>query len=203
MSFLKNSSLLLFLTFLTACGKPKATEAENNKEAANKPQTSTTTQSSPGDATKCTSSNSLSFDNPSVKGAGFSIQTAEARFYMMEAEGKPYPSVRVFFANYAKEGSYVQDPAKPEQRRIMVTFNGLANAKDLNAGNYPAAAQGFGASLGAGAGIQSGEAMGYLTGAKGQAVLDYIGPDKICGTVDIQGSDGTFIKGSFSVPLTR
>lgn len=185
-----------------ACGGGNATETPAENTDPTKTETTEVAAPESGDKSKCTET-TFSFDNPSVKGAGFEIKTAEAKFYMMASDGKQYPAVIIFFANYAKEGSYVQDPATPDQRRVMVTFNGMAGAKDLAAGDYSASSKGFGAELNASIGIQSGEGMGNLLNGNGNGVITYIGTDKICGTADIKGSDGTFVKANFSVPLTR
>lgn len=197
---------VLFVCSFTmiACGGGTTDTTTENTDSLTTTTTETpeTATSEAGDKSTC-GTTTISFDNPTVKGAGFEIKTAEAKFYMMSSEGKQYPSIIIFFANYAKEGSYVQDPATPDQRRIMVTFNGLLGTKDLGAVEYSASSKGFGAELNASTGIQSGEGMGYLNNASGNAVITYIGADKICGTADIKGSDGTFIKGNFSVPLTR
>lgn len=188
---------------VTACGGGTTdTPTENTDAVTTTTETTETATSEAGDKSTC-GATAISFDNPTVKGAGFEIKTAEAKFYMMASDGKQYPAIIIFFANYAKEGSYVQDPATPEQRRIMVTFNGIAGTKDLGAVEYSASSKGFGAEINASIGIQSGEGTGSLTNGSGNAVITYIGADKICGTADIKGSDGTFVKGSFSVPLTR
>lgn len=129
------------------------------------------------------------------------MKYSEAVLWNMASGQTKYPAIIVQVSNYEKEGSYLQSPTN-DNVRAMFTISGKAGEK-LRIGDYEIGGSGgFGAGYAVSGGIENKDGNKGFYNAKGKATITYLGEDKVCGTIDISSSD-TFIKGTFSIPLTK
>lgn len=192
------SALLLTasLTIFIACGNSgdKTAGADNKKEESGN-------AANAGNASDC-GTTSFSFGTEGVSTEGVALKYSEAILWNMASGETKYPAIVIQGSTYDKEGSYLQSPAKDGDVRFMFTISGKAGEK-LKVGDYDIAGNGgFGAGNAVSGGIENKDANKGFVNATGKATITYLADDKVCGTIDIKDSK-TFIKGSFSMALTK
>lgn len=198
------SALLLTvsLTAFIACGSNADTSDQTKSTAttdADKKEEGGGTNAG-GNAADC-GTTAMNFGTDKIKNEGFTMKYSEAVLWNMASGETKYPAIIIQVSNYEKEGSYLQSPTG-DNVRMMMTISGKAGEK-LRIGDYEIGGSGgFGAGYAVSGGIENKDANKGFVNAKGKATITYLADDKVCGTVDV--SDGsTFIKGSFSMPLTK
>lgn len=194
--------LTVSLTAFIACG--------NSDDKKDKTETATTTEISKkdegggvntgGNAADC-GTTAITFGTDKIKSDGFTMKYSEAVLWNMASGQTKYPAIIVQVSNYEKEGSYLQSPTN-DNVRVMFTISGKAGEK-LRIGDYEIGGDGgFGAGYAVSGGIENKDGNKGFYNAKGKATITYLGEDKVCGTIDVSSAD-TFIKGTFSIPLTK
>jgi hypothetical protein len=194
--------LTVSLTTFIACGnsgdKKDKTETAATTDAAKKDEGGGVNAG--GNAADC-GTTAITFGTDKIKSDGFTMKYSEAVLWNMASGQTKYPAIIVQVSNYEKEGSYLQSPTN-DNVRAMFTISGKAGEK-LRIGDYEIGGSGgFGAGYAVSGGIENKDGNKGFYNAKGKATITYLGEDKVCGTIDISSSD-TFIKGSFSIPLTK
>lgn len=194
--------LTVSLTTFIACGnsndKKVKTETSATPEAGKKDEGGGVNAG--GNAADC-GTTALTFGTDKIKSDGFAMKYSEAVLWNMASGQIKYPSIIIQVANYEKEGSYLQSPTNGNIR-AMITISGKAGEK-LRIGDYEIGGSGgFGAGYAVSGGIENKDGNKGFYNAKGKATITYLGEDKVCGTIDISSAD-TFIKGAFSIPLTK
>lgn len=120
---------------------------------------------------------------------------------MMESDGVKYPALILTLSNYPKEGSYVSDPTKEGEVRLIINFSGKGGST-IAAQSYDISAEGFGKSDALVASYSTKDKMYALNLPTGKAEITYLSEEKVCGTIDVTDKSGkTTVKGTFSVPL--
>lgn len=189
------------LTAFIACGnsndKKEKTETTTSTETAKKDEGGGVNAG--GNASDC-GTTAISFGTDKIKSDGFTMKYSEAVLWNKASSNSKYPSINIQVSNYEKEGSYLQSPVN-DNVRVIISLNGKAGEK-LRIGDYDVTADSFGAGYGVSGGIENKDANKGFYNAKGKATITYLAEDKVCGTIDVSGTD-TFIKGSFSIPLTK
>jgi hypothetical protein len=192
--------LTVSLTAFIACG--------NSNDKKDKTETATTDSgkkyegggaNAGGNAADC-GTTAITFGTDKIKSDGFTMKYSEAVLWNMASGQTKYPSIIIQVSNYEKEGSYLQAPTG-DNVRVLFSFNGKAGEK-LRTGDYDATADSYGGGFGTTGGLENKDGNQGFYNAKGKATITYLGEDKVCGTIDITGGT-TFIKGTFSIPLTK
>jgi len=189
------------LTAFIACG--------NSSDKKEKAESTTTTETEKkaeeggvntgGNAADC-GTTAITFGTNKIKSDGFTMKYSEAVLWNKASGNSKYLSINIQVSNYEKEGSYLQSPTN-DNVRVLMSLNGKAGEK-LRIGDYDVTADSFGAGYGVSGGIENKDGNKGFYNAKGKATITYLAEDKVCGTIDVSSAD-TFIKGTFSLPLTK
>ncbi|NJL14008.1 MAG: hypothetical protein HC913_14040 [Microscillaceae bacterium] len=199
-------SLLNFLMFglllgFFACGggekKETSTDSTQNENASNG-------ESSPAASGKedaCQETRLALTGEGDFKMDNFEVKGIQIYRDMMESDGVKYPALILTLSNYPKEGSYVSDPTKEGEVRLIINFSGKGGST-IAAQSYDISAEGFGKSNALVVSYSSIDKMYALNLPTGKAEITYLSEEKVCGTIDVSDKSGkTTVKGTFSVPL--
>ncbi len=200
---MKNNRSYLFILglclSLVACGGAEKTE--NTSEDSTKTETETPKSEISGKEDTCTETKIALTGEGDFKLENFEVKGIQIYRDMMESENGKYPALILTLSNYSKEGSYVSDPAKDGEIRLIINFSGKGGST-ITAQSYDISAEGFGKADALVASYSTKDKMYALNLPTGKAEITYLGEDKVCGTIDVTDKSGkTTVKGSFSVPL--